>query len=353
MDAIPSLSLLTRLLSEPPDLGIIADAGAWRIVRENAGRHGVHPLVASIARPHVDATGRAWCDRVLSSSWARHSSYLQQLDEIAAILEQAGIQALALKGPVLANRFYRPPFLRKPPTDLDLAVKKEDLDRTCDMLSKLGYSLEASIREKKLVNHHVKLNHPSRARIELHFRLSHKGLGIPIGEFLERSADYQLPGGRTVRILSPADELLHLVLHSVSGRFATLFHLYEVRKIWQLASPEIRRDAVRTAARHHFTGAFAMTDLAFRARWSDAMITRDTPLEPTWLHWRLNPRLYSQYERCTDPGRDLPLKVRLERKWVDFQMTDRPLDGLKLGADMMLIAWFQLFRQGWRTVRVK
>ena len=203
------------------------------------------------------------------------------------------------------------------------------------------------------ISQHVELNHPTRARIELHFRLSHKGLGIPVGEFFERSASYELPQGRVVRILSPADELLHLVLHSISGRFATLFHLYEVRKIWKLASHEIRQDAARKAAQHHFTGSFAMTDLAFRARWGDAMITRDAPLTPTWLQWRLNPQLYRQYERCSEPGRDLPLKVRLERKWLDFQMTDRPIDGLRFGADMLLITWFQLLRQGWRTVRVK
>jgi hypothetical protein len=353
MESRPALSLLTRLLSEPADLGIVSDATSWKIVRENAGRHGVAPLIAFIARPHVNPAERSWCDRVLSSSWKRHSWNLQQLDDILAHLEQAGIQVLVLKGPVLASRYYQPPFLRKPSTDLDLAIKREDLDRACAALSKLGYTPEASTREKKTVSHHVELIHPSRAKVELHFRLSHKGLGIPTDEFFERSANSELPEGRIVRILSPADEILHLTLHSISGRFATLFHLYEVRKIWRLASPEIRREAVRMAAQHHFTGVFAMTDVAFRVRWGDALITQDLPLEPTWLHWRLNPRLYSQYERCSDPGRDLPLKVRLERKWLDFQMTDRPLDGLKLGADMILIAWFQLFRQGWRTVRVK
>jgi hypothetical protein len=353
MDPSQSLSLLTRLLSEPADLGVVADAASWKTVRENARRHGVAPLVAFIARPHVGAAERAWCDRILSLSWKRYFWNLQQLDDILAILQQAGIQALTLKGPVLASRYYQPPFLRKPSGDLDLAIRKEDLDHACETLSQVGYSPETSTQEKKTISHHVELNHPSRARIELHFRLSHKGLGIPTGEFFERSANHQLPGGRIVRILSPADELLHLVLHSIHGRFATLFHLYEVRKIWKLASPEIRRDAVSKAAEHHFAGAFAMADLAFRARWGEAMITRDEPLKPTWLHWRLNPRLYSQFERCADPGRDLPLSVRLERKWLDFQMTDRPLDGLKFGADVLLIGWYQLLHQGWRTVRAK
>ena len=44
----------------------------------------------------------------------RHGWNLQQLDDILAIFEAAGVQALVLKGPVLANRYYQPPFLRKP-----------------------------------------------------------------------------------------------------------------------------------------------------------------------------------------------------------------------------------------------
>ncbi len=136
------MNLLTRLLSEPPDLGIAADPAAWKIVKDNAGRHGVAPLAAFIARPHVNAAERAWCDRVLTSSWTRHAHNLQQLDDALAILDDARIPVLALKGPILACRYYQPPFLRKPSTDLDLALKKEDLNRACEALAKLG--LEAS-----------------------------------------------------------------------------------------------------------------------------------------------------------------------------------------------------------------
>jgi Uncharacterised nucleotidyltransferase len=346
-----SLSLLTRFLSEPPDLTVIADAAAWKIVKTNAARHGVGPLVAHAARPHVTGPERAWCDRVLLSSWTRHEQSLRELDDILARLDDAGVPALVLKGPLLGLRYYQPPFLRKPSSDLDLAVKEEDLDRAFEALAPLGYAPEASMRESRAINHHVAMEHPSRSSIELHFRLTHKALGIPVAGFLDRGVEYALPGGRKARILSPADEIFHLVLHRASGRFATLFHLCEVRKIWNAASPEVRREAVEMAVRHHFAGVFAMTDIAFRAHWGESMLTIDA-IEPTWLHWRLTARLYDEFERCSDPGRELPLTIRLKRKWLDFQITDQPRDALRFTAEMGRIAWFQLFRKGWKTVRV-
>ena len=199
------------------------------------------PLVAFVARPHLDSAEREWCDRVLMSSWKRHDQSLKHLDSILSLLDDAGIPALSLKGPLLARRYYQPAFLRKTSVDLDVAVKKEDLERACEALSGIGYVPEAGMRESIVINHHVTLEHPSRPTLELHFRLSHKGLGVPVSEFFDRAVAYPLPSGREALILSPADEILHLVLHRASGRFATLFHLYEVRRIWAAAPLEVKK----------------------------------------------------------------------------------------------------------------
>jgi hypothetical protein len=352
MAAASSLNLLTKLISEPPDLEVIANPDSWRLIKDNAGRHGVGPLAAFIARPHLNAAERLWCDRILVSSWARHDQSLKQLDDVLSILEAAEIPALVLKGPLLALRHYQPAFLRKPSTDLDLALTKKDLERACKALASAGYAPASGMRESSATGHHVALHHPTRLTLELHFRLSHKALGIPVDEFLERAVSYRLPSGRGARILSPADEILHLVLHRASGRFATLFHLYEVRKIWASAPPQVRSEAVRLAAKHHFAAVFAMNDIAFQTRWGEPMLTPDIRLEPTWLHWRLTGNLYDEFERCSDPGRELPLNIRLKRKWLDFQMTDQPGDALRFSAEQLRIAWFQLRRKGWRTVRV-
>jgi hypothetical protein len=347
----PPLSLLSRLLSEPPDLTAVSDPGSWETIRPHAVRHGAAPLVAFISRPHVNSAGRAWCDRILAASWTRHSIILQQLDDVLSILDNADIPSLSLKGPLLAQRCYQPAFLRKPSGDLDLAVRKADLDHAIEALRRAGYVPEPRVLEARATNHHLTLEHPSRPHIELHFNLSHKALGIPVDEFIERSIGYSLPSGRAARILTPADEILHLVLHRAAGRFATLFHLYEVRKIWNSAPLSVRQEAVRRAADRHFAGVFAMTDIAFRVHWGQPMLTPDLQLPQTWLNWRLTEKLYNRFERYSEPGRELPLTVRLQRKWLDFQLTDQPADALRFGADATRIAWFQLLRSGWHTVK--
>jgi hypothetical protein len=276
---------------------------------------------------------------------------LQELDDVLAILDGTGIPSLSLKGPLLAQRYYRPSFLRKPSGDLDLAIRKSDLDRATEALSRLGYAPEPRLREAKAISHHVTLQHPSRPHIELHFNLSHKALGIPVDEFIDRSVRTSLPGGRAARVLAPADEILHLVLHRATGRFATLFHLYEVRKIWNNAQPFVREEAIRLAADRHFAGVLALTDIACRVHWGQPMLTPDSRLPQTWLSWRLTEKLYARFEQYSEPGRELPLTVRLQRKWLDFQLTDQPADALRFGADAARIAWFQLLRNGWRTVR--
>jgi hypothetical protein len=326
---------------------VIRDPVSWKIVKDNARRHGVAPLVASIARSHVPAAERVWCDRVLVASMDRHRRSLQDLEYLLGVFDDAGIRTLALKGPLLACRHYEPPYLRKPSVDLDLAVKEGDLDRACEALSRVGYITEPGMRGMRKSNHHVALEHPSRCRLELHFRLSHRALGIPVDEFFDRAVRC----GRAW-VLSPADEILHLVLHHASGRFATLFHLYEVRRIWAAAPLEVRREAVQRAVEHHFAGVFAMTDIAFRSRWGEPMLGPEIPLKRTWLQWRLTGRLFAAFERYSDPGRELPLTVRLKRKWLDFQVTDAPRDALRFGASAARIAWFQVWRRGWRTVRV-
>jgi hypothetical protein len=194
---------------------------------------------------------------------------------------------------------------------------------------------------------------PGAPGVELHFRLSHGAYGIPVEEFFARAISYRLPGGSNVQVLSPADEILHLVLHRAYGRFATLFHFYEIRKLWNAAAPAVREETLRRADRYHFAGAFALTDAGFRARWKHPFLPPGAAARRTWLHWRIDERLYYSFERLSDPGRELPLGVRLARRWLDLQLTDRPADAVRFAANMLGVAWFQLWRAGWKTVTVQ
>lgn len=340
----PASGLLLRLVSDSPDLAVLADPASWRLIKENAGPSGMAPLVAFTARSHVPKDERLWCDKVLTQSWVRYEQSLHHLDYELGILEAEGIRALALKGPLLARRHYNPPFLRKPSIDLDLAIHERDLDRACEALAREGYTLIESIRRAKMLSHHAVLSHPAKRRIELHFRLSHHTAGIRVDELFGRAVPHELPGGRVAWVLAPADEALHLILHAVNDRFGTLFHLYEIRRIWRAMPLNLRMEAVQRGVDRHFAGALKMVDVAFRSLWGDGLLPPDAQLPETWLHRRLNEKLFRSFEDFWEAGHTRTLMNRLRGRWLDFQTTDRPADAAKFAADLARTAWFQLRR---------
>jgi hypothetical protein len=350
-EPLSPIAVLAALLGDPAHSELVSDPETWAAIKQHAPRHGVAQLVAFAARSHVPPSEREWCDRVLTRSWSRYTRSLIDLEHTLKILEAGEIQAITLKGPLLARRHYNPPFLRKPSADIDLAVRNSDLEKSCELFARAGYAPELPLAEARARSHHFALTHPDRPSVELHFRLSHGAYGVPVEEFFARAVPSRLDNGSETLVLSPADEIFHLVLHRVHGRFATLFHLTEIRQLWAAADPAIRQETLRCAVEHHFAGAFVMTDVAFQVRWGERFLS-DGDLPKTWLRSRINAELYREFEVLSDPGRELPLLARLGRRWIDFQITDRPADARRFAAIMLRVAWYQLRRRGWKTVKV-
>jgi hypothetical protein len=345
------MDLLTALLAEPLDTSVLRDERSWNKVKEHAGRYGVAALVAYAARSHVSPAERAWCDRVLVESWARHERMLRHLDYVSGLLADGGVPAISLKGPLLAQRYYEPAFLRKPSGDLDLAVVEQDIGGACRVLIRAGYEQDKPITEALALSHHVTFSHASRPRVELHFRLSHMTLGIPVNQFFDRTETCRLPSGLEARILGPADQLLHLVLHLTHSRFGTLFNLYEVRRAFRAEPPGVQAEAIGRAVDHHFCGALRMTDVAFRRRLGEPFLSAEIAVPATWLNWRLNEKLYRAFELWSMPDRELTLAARLWGRWLDFQITDSPSDALRSIKLLVQTARFGIARHAWGRIK--
>lgn len=346
-----ALGLVTRLLSDPRDLAVLADAESWALVRKYARQFGVAPLMAYIARAHVPRAGKEWCDATLTRSWTLHERSLYHLKYVLGVLGEAGIETLCLKGPLLARRYYNPPFLRRPSVDLDIAVRQRDLRQACEVLVRCGYVRTGSLEADLACSHHVELRHPARNAVELHFRASHGALGIRVDEFFGRSLPYPLPGGGTTQVPGSADEILQLVLHLAKDRFKPIFHLYEIRRLWQAASPAVREEVVERAASHHFLGVIALTDIAFRVRWGEPFLPPDQPAAKTWMPGRIDKQLYAAFEDWDKPEGELRLGERIHGRWLQLQTTDRPIDAWRFFGLMARIAWFQIRQRGWRPLR--
>jgi len=235
--------------------------------------------------------------------------------------------------------------------DLDLAVAARDLARACELLTDLGYEPEVSMPEALVRSHHVVLTHPSGPNVELHFRLSHQTLGIKVEEFFERAIPCHLPDGREVLVLSPADQILHLVLHLAHSRFGTLFHFYEIKRVCFAETVDARSEAISRAVKHGFCGALRMTELAFRTLLGIPFLPSDISIPQTWLNWRLTETLFREMEAWSEPGRSLTLAARLEGRWLDFQMTDTPLHGARMLANIAQTTRYRLKQRAWGTTR--
>jgi hypothetical protein len=68
---------------------------------------------------------------------------------------------------------------------------------------------------------------------------------------------------------------------------------------------------------------------------------------PTWLNWRLNPKLYESFERWSKPDSELTLPARLWGRWLEFQITDAPSDALRSMRLLAQTARVRLARGAW------
>jgi len=335
-------------LREPPDLTPLTSPETWNLVKTMAPSLGVATHIAHVARAHVAGEDRAWCDSVLVQSWQRHDRSLEELDSVLAILDNAGIPAISLKGTLLARRHYQPYFLRKPSSDIDLAVKNADLERACAALTRAGYTPRDTIREARGQMHHVALTHGSGETVELHFRLSHGCRGIPTEEFFERAVAEQMPSGRSVLILDPADELMHLILHFGQRHKQSHFlhSLYDVRHVWNSASPNLQQEAVDRAVSHRFAGAVSIANLACRSMWGIPLLGPEINPPKTWLNRWMNEELYRKFEHhSTIPTAELTPATKLRGRWLEFRLTDRPSDTLDVLKVLLLSVWYRATRQ--------
>src|SRR6202008_2711637 len=76
--------------------------------------------------------------RDLAEGTARHLILSGELARLLKSFERQRIPVIPLKGPVLAETLYAHPALR-PYTDLDLLIRRENVERVDDLLQRLGY----------------------------------------------------------------------------------------------------------------------------------------------------------------------------------------------------------------------
>lgn len=101
------------------------------------------------------------------NSVARYAVLHHEIKSLLRILNNNKIGAILLKGAYIAEKFYEKPGLR-PMCDIDILVKKEDIDNIFDVLLKNGYTTETKY-DRSI---HLPIYTKSNTLIEVHWDIS-------------------------------------------------------------------------------------------------------------------------------------------------------------------------------------
>ncbi len=203
----------------------------WPALVERAQRNGVAPLLYRRLREmaHVPPAALDLLRRAYYQNAAANALRYRELGQVLSALEAVGIPTLVLKGPALALTIYPDPALRII-GDLDLLVRREQVEQAMAALRELGYEtpdrgLPYPVAYLTRFGRHLQLQRHERAgplELEVHWTLigelwAGAVTAIDVEGLWARATPLQGQGWEACQ-LSPADTLVHLALH------ATLMH---------------------------------------------------------------------------------------------------------------------------------
>lgn len=166
--------------------------------------------------------------------------YRHAAGDLARRMEGAGIEAVPLKGPLLAERIYPDPGLRAPSSDLDFLVRPERLDDAVELLRGFGYRIWDDTRwRRQLPHYHYGLIPPDATmpKVELHWRIHwYEELFGPA--VIDRSVVL----GDGLRAPGPADDLAILLIIYARDGFVGLRLPADIGAWWSARGETVQRD---------------------------------------------------------------------------------------------------------------
>jgi Uncharacterised nucleotidyltransferase len=143
----------------------------------------------------------------------RAKTYRRICRDVFAAFSTAGIPAVVLKGAALADTVYADLALRHC-HDIDLLLGEPDPSRAISLLASLGFTPPREERGAEWQD--IQLAHHSGLPLVLHRQLFHIPLYNAVMPDLWARSQTQIIAEVPARILSPADQLLHVCGHAAS-----------------------------------------------------------------------------------------------------------------------------------------
>lgn len=185
-------------------------------------------------------------------TWSKNQLLFRGACDAIRALQQAGIDVMVIKGMAMIVGYYHDYSLR-PMNDADLLVPYRHARRACEILSRHGWTNEyedpanPQFSEWAFQHEHAAQLYDSLRRdLDLHWNLFWYRIGADVdADFWAASAETAF-GSQRVRILNPADQLLHICVHATD--LAPICWVPDVLAVLR-STPNLDWDRLLTQAR--------------------------------------------------------------------------------------------------------
>lgn len=208
--------------------GILEGGLDWDDIVECSMDHGISPLLYwNLKRiddgKYVPAEVMTKLRIVYYKNAARNTLRYDELSKILIAFKDVRIDVIVLKGAFLAETVYKNIGLR-PMSDIDILVRREDLQKVKKELVQLGYAgiiYPTKWHEKLYTQWQTELKeeiqfnkHDKNVRIDVHWNVQPPVIPfqIDINKFWENAQPVKIAGVETL-MLVPEDLIQHLCLH--------------------------------------------------------------------------------------------------------------------------------------------
>jgi hypothetical protein len=219
----------------------------WNYLFLLARRHAVLPLLyASLNKTAADVVPETALQRLqkyFQENSARNVLLTAELCSLIERLSRDGIEAIPYKGPVLALFAYDDLSLRRF-VDLDIMVRKEDVEKSIDLLLAEGYALSKPLNatQRQILlrtQHNLQFRrHNGQLIVELHWEVaSHLFASSVQAEDLWQNLTFTELNGLGIRTLAPEDLIFSLLIHGSRHLWERLLWICDVG--WIVARHEL------------------------------------------------------------------------------------------------------------------
>ena len=236
----------------PSSLEGIATTILFDLVR----RHRLFPMAPTLL-PLLEEGERERWKKAIQTRTIRSMHQLSVLGQITEALEKAGIESISMKGPVLAHDLFGN-LGERHSSDLDLLVRKEDIQSIIELLGARGFNLHyprtgLSARQWDYYYRYKKdiglFSKEHGLMVEVHYSIeNYMGLeSSAVDRFLQNAVESTIGGGN-FRCMNRQQNFLYLSFHGAVHQYRRLFWLRDIAAAinnWQLDHQQILEEAQR------------------------------------------------------------------------------------------------------------